>query len=58
MRIGVADSAGADADQNFSRADFRNCDFGTLQGFAELHKADGRHRSKRSTLNSEHSISK
>ena len=51
MRIGVADSAGGDADQNVRRADVWNGNFGIFHRFAELHQADGFHRKQ--TLNAE-----
>ena len=36
MRIGMADPARADADQNVRRTDLRNYDFNILQWVAEL----------------------
>jgi hypothetical protein len=53
MRIGMADSAGADADQNIGWPDLWNGNFRIFQLFAEFPESDGFHEC--STLNAQHS---
>ena len=56
MRVGMADAAGGDTDQNVGWAERWNGNLGILQRFAELYEAHRFHRKQtlnveRSTLN-------
>jgi len=64
MRIGVANPASCDSDQDFGRADLWKRDLGIFQWCAGLHQLDSshienlvfgiQHRSKHQTSNAEH----